>query len=491
MSDFHFLRPELLWSLLVVVVIIILLYISTRKAGSQSYIAKEMNKWMISSSKSWNNTIYTLLPVATICLIIIAIAGPVWERRNDEVVEKPTSISLVINISKESNTQHIERFKTVVYDLLDSLETASVSLIVQGGSSHILVPYTSDYRLIRTYTELLSPNMMPITGDNIEALKTIAKPANESLCHSIIYLTSNYTVEKHQQIIASKTDANTITVLTLNTENVESSSPLATIIPLGIDNQAVGKVCEIIKQACISQIENAEMKNQSLWIDRGYLLCFPIALILLPLFRRKNIALLFALSFITSSCSYTNQKGHEALSNYYLLSGDTLKAIQYTKEDFKKGCLLVEISEYEKAINAFEKIETDEANYNKALAIYMSGDIKMALVAFKALQQKRPDWLAVQENIERIEQYLIEINKNKQKKTNDYDQFDSYQKDKEKELDGTEEELWANKLDDFEGEMKFNHSQSNQLTGDVLYRQIENNPKEFLRKRLKYEYERR
>lgn len=486
MNDFHFLRPTLLWLLIIPLVYLIGRLFIQYKRNHIRYIVPEMIPYLTNASNGYKELLFRLLPALGLAVGIVALAAPVWEKT---VVKLPQqqSLSIVINLPGNCSTNDVVQMKVATYHLLDSLETQNVSLSVQSGSAHLLIPYTKDYRLIRTYVEFISPEIMPLRGDHLEEIVRVTTPPSTTSFHSVVYVTPMMSEDKAELWKKTVLQADYKVALTTQRSLVTDS---VNFIFADADNKGIGTLMCSVKKKADEKMQEKALKDSTQWKDRGYLLCIPATLLLLPLFFRYKKSLFLIIGLCFSSCSYTHQMWNEAQVNLALMKEDTLEAIRLSDDPFRKGMLWVEQKEYQKAAQEFAKDTTCEALYNRGQSIYRNGYFVEALSLLREVENKRPEWEFVSADIKVIENLIASgiTNSSSQKKWSEESDSDRFEQDRDKEKNGHETELWADKLvNETPENMNYSKDKSPKQS-EVLFRQIENNPKEFIKRRLQYEY---
>lgn len=487
MNYFHFLRPTLLWFLVVPVIYIIGRLLLSYKQKRVQCVMPEIRPYLTSSSGGYKELVFRLLPGLGLAVGILALAGPVWEKYADEQ-EQRQSISLVVHLPADASTNEVTQMKVAIYHLLDSLKHERVSLSVQSGSTHLLIPYTNDYRLLRTYTEFLSPDIMPAGGDHLEEIAKVVIPPTDVSFHTVVYITPDMSVQKAEQWQALELPSDYKVVLTTDKSSAIAS---AAILYTGVKNEGASILLASLRQKADKERREAALRDSTLWKDQCYLLCIPATLLLLPLFLRykKNIFFFIALLSL-SSCTYTQRMWNEAEVNFYLLRGDTLQAINASDDSFRRGMLWSGRQEYGKAAREFAQDSTPDALYNRALSTYHSGYFLESLSLLKEVQAKQPQWVFLAEDIQVIEELIstLTVVQTRREDWSSEDRFDSFEKDTDEKLQGNETELRADKLMNLAPEEMNYRSGKTLKRSEVLFQQIENNPKEFIKRRLEYEY---
>lgn len=487
MNDFHFLRPALLWLLIIPVVYITGRLLIRYKQNRVGCIVPEMRPYLANAANGYKELLFRLLPALGLAVGILALAGPVWEKL---AVKQPgqQSISLVVHLPENCSKNDMSQMKIAIYHLLNSLRYEHISLSVQSGSTHLLIPYTNDYRLVRTYTEFLSPDIMPARGDNMEEIAKVAVPPKATSFHTTLYITPEMSAEKTKRWKRLKLPSGHQAVLTTRRSDGTDSSG---IIHIGVNNEGVDAMLAELRQKADEKIREAALQDSTQWKDRSYLLCIPATLLLLPLFFRYKKSLFFLTAVLSlSSCTYTGRMWNEAQVNFFLIKEDTLQAIRTSKDPFRRGMLWSAQQKYEEAAREFAQDSTCEALYNRGLSVYRRGYLLESLSLLKEVEKRKPEWTFVSADIEVIEKMIsASVNKSStQEDRKGEDSFDSFEKDPDEKKNGNEAELRADKLMNLKpDEMNYRGGKALERS-EVLFRQIENDPKEFIKRRLEYEY---
>lgn len=474
MTDFHFLRPTLLYLLWIPAICVAGCIVGMYKRTRMRCIMPQMRPFLMSRGNVFREFVLRLSPVVGLGIGIVALAGPTWEKYPD-ALPLQSSVSLMVHLPETASRHEVSQLKMVVYQFLDSLQDETVSLSVQSGSIHCIVPYTRDYRLLRSYAGYLSPDIMPVSGDNWSGIETMVAPPVESDFHSVVYIAPRMTVEKENCWRELELPADYRTLL--------------------IPGSAVpDSVWNSIRHHKEEAMRVKALQDSTRWKDKGYLFCIPATLLFLPLFFRYRKSAFAVLALFTlSSCSYTGRMWNEAKVNFLLMRGDTLQAIHVSEDAFLRGMLWASAHAYGKAATEFAKDTTVEALYNRALVTCRGGRPVQALNLLKDVARRRPEWKFVSADMAYIERLLLSQGINPDTLQNNYgseaDDANSMEKDADTELHGDETELWADKLTGINPD-DLNHTgiKGNDRS-EALFRQIENNPKEFLKRRLKHEYE--
>ncbi|GAA6168630.1 VWA domain-containing protein [Sessilibacter corallicola] len=187
MNEFHFLRPEYLLALIPLAVIT---YLLLRHLGSQNswqgLINPELLKHLIDqpnqSARRW--------PIVAIgalwSLLVIAAAGPTWEKLPQPTLKKEHSLLILWDLSPSMRAEDVKpsrldrsRFKLI--DLLNKRKEGQTGLIVYAGEAYVVTPLSDDTETIISQLDALVPELMPVPGSNTEmAIEQALEVFNDS-----------------------------------------------------------------------------------------------------------------------------------------------------------------------------------------------------------------------------------------------------------------------------------------------------------------------
>ena len=120
------------------------------------------------------------LLAATVLFMTVALAGPKYGFRWQEIHQHGVDIILALDCSRSMTAADIkpnrlERAKREVFDLLGMLQGDRVGLVAFAGSAFLQCPLTLDYNAFNLFLGSLSPDYLPVGGTDItEALETAA-----------------------------------------------------------------------------------------------------------------------------------------------------------------------------------------------------------------------------------------------------------------------------------------------------------------------------
>jgi Ca-activated chloride channel family protein len=125
----------------------------------------------------------------------LALAGPTWEREPAPFGEETAALVIVLKVTPTMLASDIQptrlaRANHKIRDLLAQRPGGRSALIAYSGSAHVVMPLTSDARIIEQFAGELSPDIMPLEGDVVAEAIELAKAtlAASELPGSIVLL---------------------------------------------------------------------------------------------------------------------------------------------------------------------------------------------------------------------------------------------------------------------------------------------------------------
>ena len=197
---FHFLRPG--W--LVAVPLVLLVWWIVRRLHRQRppessmFSAHLLAALLISDSNS--SRIRPVDGVATaLLLLVLAAAGPTWSKQPSPWFAEtaPLVIAMEVSDSMRSNDvqpTRLDRARFKALDLIDARTGARTALVAYAGTSHLVMPPTTDERVIKPFLEGLDPAVMPKPGASASAVLPMAAEilGDQAEVSSLVFFTDGF-----------------------------------------------------------------------------------------------------------------------------------------------------------------------------------------------------------------------------------------------------------------------------------------------------------
>jgi len=196
MSEFHFIRPY--WFLALIPLIILVWMLAKRHLVNkhwESVCDPALLPYILvgrTGAKKYTNI--SLFGFVSL-LMIIALAGPNWERLPEPVFEKESALVIAMDLSysmyaDDIKPSRLERARFKISDLLDLRQEGQTALIVYAGDTFTVTPLTDDIKTIKSQLTALTPQIMPAPGSNtdiaLEKAAELLKQAGNSEGHILL-----------------------------------------------------------------------------------------------------------------------------------------------------------------------------------------------------------------------------------------------------------------------------------------------------------------
>lgn len=442
LSEFHFIRP---WCFLAVIPSSILFYFLLqnfqRSSQWQSLIDSKLLPFLIEGQLS-NQQKLPMIGIFVIwCLLIIAMAGPTWEKKPQPIQQDGSALVILWDLSPSMNAEDIKpsrliRSRLKLVDLLDTRIEGVTALIAYAGDAHVVTPLTDDTKTIKSLLPGLSPGIMPQQGSNPEqALELAYELLKETgvIKGYIVFVTDEIAYSAHRQLsITAESNQHRITVWGIGTSegapiplsngrfakkrngeivlvkvNHQGLSDAAismngTYIPFSNDDADIQSILHFgFEESMEKESDNKRLSDE--WHEQGHWLILLILPFAALLFRRGWLLCFGFAVFLNPSPSYAfgwqdlwktkDQQAQELLQNDQTeaaantFSDPNWKAIA----DYKNG-------DYDEAISQFNQGDDAQSKYNLGNALTQQGDYEAATKAYDEALKAQPDFPEAEAN---------------------------------------------------------------------------------------------
>lgn len=170
LADFHFIRP---WWLLALLPWLVLLWQQQRRRRSggawASVCDPALRPFVLTGGAGRGRERLPGLLGAVAAVLIVALAGPAWERLPTPVFRDPSALVIALDLSRSMHAADVEpsrlvraRFK--VADIIERRRNGQTALLVFAAEPFVVTPLTDDTRTIASQLPALSPELMPAQG---------------------------------------------------------------------------------------------------------------------------------------------------------------------------------------------------------------------------------------------------------------------------------------------------------------------------------------
>lgn len=115
-----------------------------------------------------------VLIIFSAALMIIAVAGPRWGSRYQEVSREGVDIMFLVDVSpsmlvEDVKPNRLERARREIIDFLKVIQGDRVGLAAFSGAAFVQCPLTLDYSACRMFLSSLDTDLIPVSGTDIGA----------------------------------------------------------------------------------------------------------------------------------------------------------------------------------------------------------------------------------------------------------------------------------------------------------------------------------
>ena len=476
MADFTFMHP--LWFAAFIPLIIVLPWLKG-KAQHSGLIAPHLAQKLGLTQQQPKIWPIGLLALGWL-IAVVAMAGPSWQKVKLPAYNLSGARVLVMNMSQSMYATDIkpnrltqERFKAL--DMLPGWKEGSTGLVAFAGDGYEVSPLTTDSSTLRNLIPNLSPNVMPIAGNNAAAgiaeairllkqaghntgdiilmtdgiTKTIAKQALADLkgthyrvsilamgtvVGAPIQLPDGSLLSENGTPVISKIDINTLMSITDSTGGILQMAQTT-------DND-VNAIVSFTAKPLANGNKGHEKELQER-LNNGFWLVIPLLLLALLGFRRGVVlAAMFILLPIdhaqASPWTNTNRQAYETFTD-----GNYKQAAQDFTSPQWKGIAEYKAKQYEQAIATLKPLQDPTSQYNLGNAYAQKGDYKQAAATYEKLLKQQPDFADAKKNLAIVEQ--AEKQKQQQKNKEQSGKKDQQQKGQQGNKDQQQQGQQGNK----------------------------------------------
>ena len=300
MADFHFLRPS--W-LVALIPALLIWWGYVRRSDQLERWRETIDPHLLEHLLVGQQGQSRLRPVnvllATWIAAIFALAGPAWQQEPSPFVDDAAGLMVLLKVSETMQSSDVqpsrlERAKQKLKDLLELREGASTGLIVYSGSAHLVMPLTRDDRIISAMIEDLTPELMPVEGDDLAQALQLAERmvAQTGLPGSVLVIAD--AVAPAQQSLLNGAKGIPVQFLSMQPANAPLDQGLqksaevldGKVVRLSVDTSDVEQIAARARTE-LSSVANADGGER--WRDSGILLLPLVACCLLLWFRKGAV----------------------------------------------------------------------------------------------------------------------------------------------------------------------------------------------------------
>ena len=486
LSNFHFIRPYYLLSLIPAIILALLLLKNKLAQGDWSKVCDaELMPYVLQQKPVKQNPWLFLSGCLAALLAIIALAGPTWQRLDSPVFRNDAALVIALNLSVTMDATDVKPSRLVrarykIADILRQRKDGLTALLVYSGDAFTVTPLTSDVATIDNMLSALETNIMPSAGNNTAAaiqlavkllqqasqqqgdIFLISDGIGEQDPDSLLDLLADY----HLSILGVGTEqgapitlshggflqdaAGNIVLPTLSNARLASlaSAGQGVYRQISSDDGDVNALLERLDSLGRRAADKPSSGLIEQWRDNGaWLLLLVLPLVALN-FRKGllSIALLLILPLPQDAYAVQwqelwqtkNQQAQQAFDNkQFKQAAELFQSPQW------KAAAQYKAGQHQQAAETLKEIDEADAYYNKANALAKSGQLDAALKAYQQALKLQPGDEDTLHNLKQLEEALKQQQKDQQESAEGkkpQDNRQSSQSDKSGESQDTDQQ---------------------------------------------------
>jgi Ca-activated chloride channel family protein len=301
MMGFHLLRPWWLLSLLPLLIIVGMLWCKRLKAESWAAICdKHLLEPLLLSREGGRRPRALFFLFLSGFFMVIALSGPSWTQLPIPTYKQIQPRVIILDMSeamlvRDLSPDRLTRAKFKLHDLFQRRVSGQFALVVYTGEPFVVAPLTDDAKTIDSLLSALTPDIMPVEGQQLDA-------ALKQAAQLITKAGFNY---GQLLVLTAETPSNAALKVA---ENLASKHIFTSVMPVKADsalNFLFQKLAQVGGGQLLNLHDNAELEKWldlgisrdqyyrsqlndiPLWQDEGRWFILPALLFLFPVFRRR------------------------------------------------------------------------------------------------------------------------------------------------------------------------------------------------------------
>ena len=302
MTEFHFIRPLWLLTLLPLLALVWCLFRQESPMTTWNKVCDAHLLPYLIQTKGYSRRTFSLgLLFMSLVFLIISLAGPTWSRLPVPTYQPIQPRVVVLDMSdamliKDLSPDRLSRAKFKLHDLFQHKAVGQFGLVVYTGEPFVVSPLTDDGPTIDALLASLTPDVMPVEGQKLSsALEQAAELITQAGFQHGQVLVLTASSPSREAISAAKT----LSRMGMNTSIMPILSPDTQKSPLFQEfaNAGLGDLIPFSNTSTDldrwlnathgrSQYTTSLQNDIPVWRDQGRWFLIPALVFLLPAFRR-------------------------------------------------------------------------------------------------------------------------------------------------------------------------------------------------------------
>jgi Ca-activated chloride channel family protein len=440
--NFHFLRPEWFWSLILMVVVLWFIRHRHQKQSQwHQWIAPHLKQALVVNETQHSKN--ALWPVAlTWLMAVFALAGPSWQQTQTPMIEHKAGRVIVLDLSlsmyaNDVKPNRITQAKYKLNDLLHEINEGETGLVVYAGDAFMIAPLTADHATLLNFIPALEPSLMPVAGSNatiaMEKAVTLLSRSQYS-SGDIIWITDGFDGHAYDDLLEQIPDQTRLYVYAVGTkEGAPVQTEQGTMLKDSAGNIVISKtnfadlkrlaeakggklfvaqsfnnesleLAQALNERAKANVES-DVEEGLVWEDMGVYFAFALLIPLLLAFRQGHMLMLSGL--MLGGAALHTPKAHASL-----FQNQQQQAVRaYQDQDFKtaaelgdhdqklQASALYRNGEFDASMQLWAQIDSPEARYNQGNALMNLQKYQEAADMYQQALNQKPYFPEAEHNL--------------------------------------------------------------------------------------------
>ncbi|MCG7571021.1 VWA domain-containing protein [Pseudoalteromonas sp. CNC9-20] len=461
MTEFTFIRPDALWLLIVVALYMLWRLTGSKRQPSNSQLIAPHLATQVLSQGQQKRAPSHVLSTLLMALMVVAIAGPSFSKKEVPVYQSKMARVLVMDMSRSMYSTDIApsrlqqaRYKAL--DMVDLFTEGETALVAYANDAYTISPLTSDSQTLTNLIPSLSPDIMPGQGSNVLAGLTQAQELLSQAGYArgdVILLSDGIDADEEADVrdwLAShdyrlhiyaigtaegapinlpdggflKDQYGQIVIPTTDFSRLQRLAQAGNGKLLRY--QASAANLSVLQSTEQPQQELQQDNKQTLWrIDAGIYLTLLIVPLMLWLMGRRALVLCAFMVLLPQPKAYAaqwqswfNNEQQNALSAY---QNEAYDQASQTENPLIAGAAKYQQQDYQGALDAFASDNSAQGLYNQGNALAQLGQLDEAIERYQQALEKNPELESAARNKALVEQMRQQQQQESQQGNNEQD----------------------------------------------------------------------
>lgn len=447
-AEFHFIRPY--WLIALVPLAVFLVWFARRRFAIRRWRdvvdPALMPHMLIGGGQVTRRRLTSALGVVG-GLMILALAGPAWERMSQPVFRSQDALVIALDLSRSMDVTDVKpsrlaRARYKISDILERRDEGQTALVVYAAEPYVVSPLTDDTRTIASQLPALDTALMPSQGSRADrALEQAGELLRQAGAAggSVLLVTDGLASARDSSAASALLESGyRVSVLGVGTEEGgpisgsggfvkrrDGSIVLARLEERGLRDVATAgggdyllmtadetDVDRLLADVAVRRDETEETGREAdLWREEGPWLLLPLLPLVALAFRRGVVAVWLLAAFLPLRPAEAFDWGDlwlrpDQRAARLIEQDDAAGAAELFEDPEWKGAAAYRAGDYEDSVTALDGLGGLESNYNRGNALARLGRYDEAIAAYEEVLERDPEHRDARHNRDLLQEQL-------------------------------------------------------------------------------------